>query len=145
MNWLLQNPIYFWLVAAGILLIIEGVTYALVTIWFVGGALVAFLLAVFNVSFTIQVVAFILVSLVLLLITRPLLKSKPQAMVATNVNAVLGKTGIVTKESSEHFSGQGKVDGHIWTIVGQAGEALEVDSEFIVLAVEGVKLIVKSK
>ena len=145
MNWLLQNPIYFWLVLAGVLLIVEGVTYALVTIWFVGGALVALLLAFFNISFPIQIAAVIIVSLILLLITRPLVKRKPEAIVATNVDAVIGKVGLVTKEVTEHFSGLGKVEGQIWTIISQEGENLEVDTEFEVLAVEGVKLIVKSK
>lgn len=143
MNWLLQNPMYFWLVLGGILLIVEGVTYALVTIWFVGGALVALLLAFLGVSFTLQFAAFVLVSLVLLLVTRPLIKRKPGAIIRTNVDATLGKTGIVTKEITEHFPGQGKVDGQIWTIVTPEGQSLDVDQEFVVLSVDGVKLIVK--
>ena len=143
MNWLLQNPMYFWLVLGGILLIVEGVTYALVTIWFVGGALVALLLAFLGVSFIFQFAAFILVSLVLLLVTRQLIKRKHGAITRTNVDAALGKTGIVTKEITEHFPGQGKVDGQIWTIVTPEGQRLDVDKEFVVLSVDGVKLIVK--
>ena len=143
MNWLLQNPMYFWLVLGGILLIVEGVTYALVTIWFVGGALVALLLAFLGVSFIFQFAAFILVSLVLLLVTRQLIKRKHGAITRTNVDAALGKTGIVTKEITEHFPGQGKVDGQIWTIVTQEGQRLDVDKEFVVLSVDGVRLIVK--
>ncbi len=144
MNWLLQNPVYFWLVMAGIFLIVEGVTYALVTLWFVGGSLAAMLLAFFNVNFILQILVFIIVSIILLVLTRPLLKKRPEALVKTNVDAVLGKRGIVTMEAGEHYSGQGKVDGQIWTIMSQDGETLEVDSEFIVLTVQGVKLLVKS-
>lgn len=143
MNWLLQNPMYFWLVLGGILLIVEGVTYALVTIWFVGGALVGLLLAFLGVNFTLQFAAFIVVSLVLLLVTRPLIKRRPGAITRTNVDAALGKTGIVTKEITEHFPGQGKVDGQIWTIVAPEGQSLDVDTEFVVLSVDGVKLVVK--
>lgn len=144
MNWLLANPVYFWLVMAGIFLIVEGVTYALVTIWFVGGALAAMLLAFFNVNFTLQVSVFIIVSIILLVLTRPLLKKKPKEIVKTNVDAVLGKRGLVILEAGEHFSGQGKVDGQIWTIMSEKGERLEIDSEFIVVAVEGVKLLVRA-
>lgn len=142
MNWLLENPVYFWLVLGGIFMIIEGVTYALVTIWFVGGALVAMLFALLGLSFTAQVVAFVAVSLVLLVITRPLVKRKPEAIVATNVNAVIGKLGIVTKEASEFFTGQGKVEGQIWTIQPLDGHHLHLDTQFIVQEVEGVKLLV---
>lgn len=143
MNWLLHNPVYFWLVFGGILLIVEGLTYALVTIWFVGGALAGLLLAFLGVTFPFQFTAFVLVSLALLLVTRPLVKRKPEAILRTNVDAVLGKIGIVTKASTEHASGQGKVDGQIWTIVASEGQSLDVDSEFTVRAVEGVKLVVE--
>lgn len=143
MNWLLQNPMYFWLVLGGILLIVEGVTYALVTIWFVGGALVGLLLAFLGANFILQFAAFIVVSLGLLLVTRPLIKKRSGAITHTNVDAALGKTGIVTKQITEHFPGQGKVDGQIWTIVTPEGQSLDVDEEFVVILVEGVKLIVK--
>ncbi|HZK10144.1 MAG TPA: NfeD family protein [Clostridia bacterium] len=143
MNWLLLNPVYFWLVMGGIFLIVEGVTYALVTIWFVGGALVALLLAYLGVAFGFQFAAFIIVSFALLLITRPLVKRKSENITHTNVDAVLGQTGIVTKELSEHFSGQGKVGGQIWTIASLDGQCIDVGKEFVVLSVEGVTLVVE--
>ncbi len=142
MNWLMENPVYFWLVLSGIFMIVEGVTYALVTIWFVGGALVAMLLSLLGLSFVAQVIAFVAVSLVLLVITRPLVKRRPDAITPTNVNAVVGKVGIVTKEASEFFTGQGKVEGQIWTIQPLDGQHLLVDTQFIVEEVEGVRLLV---
>ena len=142
MNWLMENPVYFWLVLSGIFMIVEGVTYALVIIWFVGGALVAMLLSLLGLSFVAQVIAFVAVSLVLLVITRPLVKRRPDAITPTNVNAVVGKVGIVTKEASEFFTGQGKVEGQIWTIQPLDGQHLLVDTQFIVEEVEGVRLLV---
>ena len=123
-------------------MILEGVTYALVTIWFVGGALVAMLFALLGLSFVTQVVAFIAVSMVLLVITRPLVKRRHEAITPTNVNAVIGKVGIVTKEASEFFTGQGKVEGQIWTIQPLDGQHLLIDTQFIVQDVEGVRLLV---
>ena len=61
----------FWLIVFLVLLFFEILTLGLTTIWFAGGALVAFVLAVLNVSWMVQMVVFLVVSFLLLLTTRP--------------------------------------------------------------------------
>ena len=61
-----------WLILLGILLIIEIITLGLTTIWFAGGALIAFLVAILGGAVWLQVVVFLAVSILLLLFTRPI-------------------------------------------------------------------------
>lgn len=143
MDWIIENALYFWLIVAITTLIIEAITYALVTIWFVGGALVALVFASLGVNFYIQILIFLVSSTIFLLLTRPLIKKKLQAKVKTNVDALIGKTGIVTKQVSEFHTGLGKVNGQLWTIESYSKDTIEVDSTFIVKEVRGVRLIVE--
>ena len=59
-----------WLILLGILLIIEIITLGLTTIWFAGGALIAFLVAILGGAVWLQVVVFLAVSILLLLFTN---------------------------------------------------------------------------
>ncbi len=145
MSWLIENPAYFWLGVAIIAVIIEAATYSLVTIWFVGGALFAILLSIFKVPFYIQVILFLISSAFLLIMTRPIIRAKMNETTKTNVNAIIGETGIVTKKVTEFETGIGKVNGQIWTIESKDKTTLEVDTNFIVVEVRGVRLIVTRK
>ena len=65
------SMVLFWLAVMVIMLIIEIATLGITTIWFAGGALVAFVLAMFNVPFLVQIFVFLIVSFILLIFTRP--------------------------------------------------------------------------
>ena len=56
----------YWLIAIIVLLVIEAVTMGLTTIWFAGGALAAFIACVAGAELWLQVVLFIVISLMLL-------------------------------------------------------------------------------
>lgn len=62
----------YWLILFVILLVIEIFTMGLTTIWFAGGALVAFITGILGFGMVVQVIVFIVVSLVLLIATRPI-------------------------------------------------------------------------
>lgn len=49
-----------WLAAFVILIGIEAATMALTTIWFAGGAIIAFLLALLGANYNVQMAAFLL-------------------------------------------------------------------------------------
>ena len=61
-----------WLGLFVLFLVIEIITMGLTTIWFAGGALVAFLVAILGMGPAVQIVVFAIVSLILLAVTRPL-------------------------------------------------------------------------
>ena len=54
-----------WLVALVAFLVIELITVGLTTIWLAGGALVAFILAILGVNIWVQIIAFVVVSFLL--------------------------------------------------------------------------------
>lgn len=140
-------PVY-WLIALVVFLVIEVATLGLATIWFAGGALVALIAAMCGAGIVIQIVLFLVVSLVLLFFTRPLaVRFLNKDTLKTNVDRVVGMEGVVTEEIS-NLAGTGKVSlgGNMWTArTENEGGAIPVDAVVTVLRVEGVKLIVKVK
>ena len=62
-------PEMVWLIILALCLLIEIATLGLVTIWFAGGALVTFFVAMATDSLVIQLIVFLAVSLVLLFFT----------------------------------------------------------------------------
>ena len=135
-----------WLIIFIIMVIIEALTQGLTTIWFAAGALVALLISIFVPSVLIQIFAFIVVSLVLLVFTRPLLAGYFNRKVTpTNVDSLLGKKGMVTEDiCNSEERGTVKLDGLEWMARSAAGDQIVIPkgSEVVVQSVEGVKLMV---
>ena len=132
-----------WIVAAVIFIIIEVTTLGLATIWFAGGAAAAAVATIFTSSLLIQFIIFLVVSVVLLYLTKPLRKKLKIGKEKTNVDALIGKSGFVMETISPAAFGQVKVEGIIWTAMSSDHEAvIEAGSEIKVAGVEGVKLIV---
>lgn len=141
----------YWLIAVAVLLLIEILTLGLTTIWFAGGALVAFLIALLHGPLYLQFLVFIVVSFVFLMFTRPVaLKYFNQKRVKTNVDALIGKEGRVLEEIN-NFKGTGRVDlnGQEWTArlaQPENEEACIPEGEAVIVTeVSGVKLLVKWK
>lgn len=142
-----MNIVFVWLVLFVVFLVAELVTAgALVSIWFCIGALVALVAAYFGAAFWLQMTLFFVVSIGLLLGTKPFLKKHldPKTM-ATNADRILQNRGIVEEEIN-NLKGQGavKIDGKSWTARNIDGEAIiPVDAEVLVVGIEGVKAMVK--
>ena len=139
------NMIMFWIVAIVVLCIIELATVALTTIWFAIGGVVALICAALDFSLTVQIIAFVITSLILLVFTRPLAsKYVNKNVTKTNANALIGKTGVVISEILPMNVGQVKVSGQIWSAVSQdENETIQKDNKVIITKISGVKLIVK--
>ena len=94
----LMEPI-IWLGVLAVLLVIEGLTTALTTIWFAGGALAAAIAAGIGMGIVPQLLLFFCVSLVLLFFTRPAaLKLMRKDTEKTNVEGLLGKKAVVIQK-----------------------------------------------
>ena len=136
MDWL------FWLVLVIVLSIIEIATVNLLTIWFVISGIVAMILSFFIEDVAVVSTIFAILGIILLLITRPLVKKFAKTKdESINLGRVIGKTGIVTEEIRKNQVGEVKVDGKRWSAV--SNKKIEVGSEVIIDAIEGVKLIVR--
>lgn len=136
-----------WLIIAGVCLIIEIATVGFLVFWFAVAALITCILSLFIPNVIAQTVIFILISVLLILFTKPLTdKITKKDNVVTNSNKVIGKEGTVTKEinSSTGSIGQVKVSGDTWSAIAQnSNDPIPVGSTVKVLNIDGVKLIVE--
>jgi len=135
----------FWLALLIILIVIELATVGLFTIWFAAGALVAEIVSLLNGPLWLQILLFIVVSVVMLVFTRPFaMKYINKNRTKTNVDTMIGRQAIVTK-SINNIKGEGQVvvQGMEWTARSETDEmTFAIDDIVEVRAVSGVKLIV---
>ena len=133
---------YMWLIIIILLIIVEVMTINLTTIWFVISGLFALLLSFFTDNFFIQFFVFTIGGIVLLIVTRPILKNIiKEKKESTNLDRVIGMTGIVTEKIKQNATGEVKVDGKRWTAF--ANQNIDTNSTVKVLEIDGVKLKVE--
>ena len=134
-----------WLIAAGIMLILEIFTVSFF-LFFPGiAAFIAFICAILGVSMEIQIVVFIVSTVLMIAFIRPLVtKLFKTKEVTMNSKSVIGKNGVVLKTINNiHKTGQVKVAGEVWSAVSSDGETIEIDSMIIVESIDGVKLVIR--
>lgn len=136
---------YVWIALAIVMVLVEITTVQLVSVWFMVGALCAALTTLFTDSVVIQLAVFVGVSLLALLVTRPLVRrlKENRVQLRTNIDRLPGEKGVMLKpvENTESV-GQAKVLGKVWSVKTDNPPLKEGDT-VRVLAVDGVKLIVE--
>ena len=143
-----MSEVTIWLAVLVVCVGIEIATMGLSTIWFAGGALVSAILAALNAPLWLQIVAFFVVSLILLYLTRPVaVKYFNKDRVKTNVESLIGRQAIVISEIDNlQGIGQVTVGGQEWSARSVKDDVqLPVGSVVVVRSVSGVKLIVEEK
>ena len=117
---------------------------ALVSIWFAVGGVIGILLAALNVPLWAQITAFIVVSVVSMMVVRPIAARYLRGnIVATNSDRCIGEIGIVTRKIGEDAWGEVKVNGALWSAVSIEHETIDAHEEVKVVAIEGAKLLVR--
>jgi membrane protein implicated in regulation of membrane protease activity len=137
-----------WLVLLVILLGIEAVTLGLTTIWFAGGALAAFLLSLAGADLLVQLVCFCVVSVILLIFTRPVaVRYLNRDRVQTNASSLIGTAAVVTEEIDNLAgTGQVQVQGQEWTARSTSDElVISSGTHVVIREIRGVRLIVKEE
>ena len=139
--------LYIWLAVTAAALIIEFMTSELVSVWFVGGGLVAMLLAGLGLEWYIHVPAFIVVSFVLMLCFRRLVMKKlNKKEVKTNAETFIGKEYELLTAIGFNQAGSIKINGVVWTAVTEDENAeIPAGTKVIIERIEGNKYIVKEK
>lgn len=135
-----------WLAIIVVMIVIEAITMGLTTIWFAGGAFAAFIAALAGGGTAVQIVLFFVVSAVLLVFTRPLIKKRFNVeRIRTNAESLIGQQGIVTEDINNiNTSGEVKICGQDWMARTEKNDHLiPKDTIVTVKAIEGVKLIVE--
>lgn len=139
-----MNPSILWLIALIALSVFEAVTVGLVSIWFAVGALFGLFASFFTDSILVQVIVFIVVSLISLVAMRPLVQRyMVPRQTPTNADRVIGQEGVVTL-AIENLEAQGqvKVQGAIWTARSTTGTPIPEGTIVRIERIEGVKLMV---
>ncbi len=145
---ILEDTLYLWIAVIIIAGVVEGFTLGITSIYFVFGGICAILTKMIGFSFDIQLLVFVVVSLVSLVFTRKWLVEKLHlAKVKTNTESLIGEVGVVIEPIEKHKAGLVKLKGLEWSALCLDIGTTSVDreEEVIVQSIEGVKLIVKRK
>lgn len=142
---IIGNATAFWLILLVAFTIIEAATVQLVSVWFAVGALGALAAVFAHADFKVQIIVFIIVSLLSFAVTRPLVKKFTKAGIqSTNADRCLNKTAVVVEEIDNlNAKGQVKVNGNIWSARSADGSVIPENTLVKVLKIEGVKVIVE--
>ena len=142
----MQNFALFWLIAVVLILAIEGCTMSLVSVWFLPGALVAMILALLRVPLPWQILCFVALSVVTLVFGRKIFRPFGKKE-KTNVDALIGKTAVVTEEINNVYShGAAKLGANEWAARAENEQDVILPGELVtVVAIEGVKLICRKR
>lgn len=140
-----------WGFAVIFFLLLEALTMGLTTIWFAAGAFVAAAVALFGCPFSVQIVVFVVVSVLCLVFTRPIAKRfLNDKTEKTNADSVIGCTGVVTEDIDNLLAkGQVLVKGQYWTARAEEdgklikeGSIIREGAKVTVKEISGVTLIV---
>ena len=141
----MELSVWIWAALAVIFLIVEAACpLHLVSIWFVVGSLVALVAAWLKWALWLQIVLFVLVSGTLLALLWPMVRKHfNPSLEKTNVDAVIGSTGIVTGAIDNiSATGQVKLGAMEWTARSTDGSPIPAGTVVRVDKIEGVKAFV---
>ena len=133
-----------WIIAGILMIIIEILTPTFFIMWFGIGAFSASVVAYFNLSWVYQILTFLIVSTVLVILTRPIAKRitgpSPRKIA---IDEIVGKVGIVLEDVDFEKGGIVKVGSDTWRAVVEKDVRIPKGSKIKVLRVEGTKLVVE--
>lgn len=135
-----------WLLLAAIFIVLEIISLGLTTIWFAGGAFVAAIAGACGANLVIQVILFVAVSVILLVMTRPLaVKHLDARTEKTNSEALIGQNAYVLQEINNLKEvGQAKINGMEWTARAKEDSVIIPAGAVVkIIDIQGVKLIVE--
>ena len=142
-----MEPI-MWLILLACFLVVEAITVGLTTIWFAGGALVAAIASGLGAGILIQWVLFLIVSLALLICTRPMaVRYMNKGVPKTNVNSLIGERAVVIQKINNlEQTGQVRINDIEWMARTSSDEVTIPEHAIVTIEdVQGVKLIVKEE
>ncbi len=140
-----MDPWVFWLILAVVLAIGEIATMGFFLAPFAGGAAVAALLAAFDAGTTIEMAAFLVVSIVLLAALRPVARAHQRGKgLKMGTAALVGQTAtVVERIANAEGVGCVKLDGEIWTARAyDDDEVIEPGTRVHVLEIRGATALV---
>ena len=143
----LSNLPWFWVGILIICLVVEAFTMVLTTIWPAIASLPLIFIAKTGLPFKWQLLIFVLLTLVLVIFTRPFAVKKLKiGKDKTNVNDMEGQEVLVTKAILQFQKGEAKSkNGVLWTVTSSDGTEIPENTICIITKVQGNTLEIKQK
>jgi len=139
-----MTMVIIWLIIIVAFVVAEAATTQLVSIWFVPGSVAALILAGINAKLWLQILAFAVFAVALLILARPAVSRYIGGrVVPTNLDRAIGQTALVIEDIGDGVVGQVKVNGLVWSAVSTQDSLIKKGEHVTVKAIEGVKLIVE--
>lgn len=141
-----NNLLQLWTLIGFICLILELTSGDFFIMCFSIGAFITAIAAIFVPSFTVQVIVFAVASLLCLLFVRPVALKyfhRKDSDRQSNVDAMVGKKGVVTDDIPEKGHGRVKIDGDSWKACSVDEIAIEKGTKVEVTAIDSVIITVK--
>ena len=134
-----------WVAIMAVAIIVEIMTVDMTSIWFAGGALIASIAAYCGLSITVQIIIFMVLSALLLLALKPLMKKRLKVEVTpTNADELIGEVyPVLSNIGPGKATGQIKIRDVEWRAVSEDGAAIGKDTPVKILRIEGTKLVVE--
>ena len=136
-----------WIIAWSVVIVaailIEISTITLTSVWFALGGVVALVLSIFEIDFLWQLLAFVGVSAIALIATRPIAKKmNTKDVIHTNADKIIQMVGIVTKTIPAGEVGEVRVNSELWRAKSMDVDDIEVGEKIIVTNLDGNKVVV---
>ena len=137
---------YAWLAIAAIAAVAEVLSLSLITVWFVVGALVAFVAGLVGANALVQLAVFLVASVVCLALFRPLaLKYRKKG--AAEEPTLIGQTVVVCEDiDNGRMVGRVETADHMtWAAKSADGLPIAKGESAVIVSQESIKLIVERK
>jgi membrane protein implicated in regulation of membrane protease activity len=133
-----------WLIAAGVLAIGEMVTAGFFLLPFAAGAAVAGVLALLSVSVPVQIVTFVIVSVLTLWLLQRFAKKDIQGeLLPVGAARFVGSPAIVLQPVKKFEDGMVKMGTQEWRATTDKDEEIHVGTEVRVIEVRGARLVIE--
>jgi len=133
-----------WICVTLLAVVMEIITVQLVSLWFVGGGIVAFVMSLFEgIGWQWQLLAFVLISIGLLILARPALAKvmNINKNSRSNVDELISQKVRMLSDADFDKNGTTKIHDVIWTVKAVEGATLKQGDIVEIVKVEGNKLI----
>lgn len=134
-----------WLIGSGLLAVAEIFTLDLVLLMFAGAGVVTALVALAGAPVLVQLITFIVASLGLLFLVRPVAARHLHSRTPDQIDGAdvyIGRLGVVT-ERVDHNSGRIKIAGDEWSAVAQTSiESFDIGARVRVMEIRGATAVV---
>ena len=140
------STLFLWGALLLFAIILEIATTSLISIWFIPGIVIAMILSCFNVSFAIQCIVFLIISVLCLILTKPIAKKLKNSKIdcETDLEKMIGTKHLVLKESLNEFeTGMVRIKDIEWSILSSDNQPLYVNDIVVVEKIEGNTLYCK--